>query len=133
MVRHSSKGLGSLFPARPGQARSANWTKGGFSGSQDPFYSTKEWRAVREQAKARDKWRCTRCGVDVSANGTARVDHIMPLATHRYLGLALKNLRTLCVDCDNLVGGRQKHQLGTSGCGIDGMPIDPSHPWNKAT
>jgi 5-methylcytosine-specific restriction enzyme A len=96
-----------------------------------PFYSTHAWRVVRKRVLDRDGYRCTWCGADVRARGAARVDHIKTLREAWALRLALDNLRTLCVRCDN-----QRHiekMRGASavfGCGPDGHPRDPSHWWN---
>lgn len=133
MVRRATKGLGSLLATQPRQTRPLPRSDGRSSGDASKFYSSKEWRDIRAAIKKRDGNRCTRCGVDVSSSGAARVDHIQPLKLRWDLRLAPSNLRTLCVACDNVVGGRTFLQpvLG-QGCNALGLPLDPSHPWNSA-
>lgn len=101
------------------------------SGNQDSFYSSAEWLAVRRRVLKRDGYCCVRCGASVQGKGLARVDHIVGFKVDRRLALVLSNLRTLCVPCDNAVGGRTKRNSIHGGCGPDGYPTDPQHPWNK--
>ena len=62
----------------------------------DPFYSSKQWRAVRLLALQRDLFRCTVCGRDIGGLGQARVDHVLPRETHPELAYDMTNLRSLC-------------------------------------
>jgi 5-methylcytosine-specific restriction endonuclease McrA len=98
------------------------------------FYDSPAWRTVRMQALRRDGFRCTICGCSIARPGKARVDHIKPLRTHPHLGLILDNLRSLCVADDNRnrerSGSPRTERIG--GCGRDGRPYDPKHPWNRA-
>lgn len=101
----------------------------------DPFYSSPAWRALRTAALRRDGYRCTTPGCGATAK-TARlsVDHIV---SRRSGGPdALSNLVTRCGSCDAMVkedaSGRRRAG-GTPkarGCDADGMPRDPTHPWN---
>lgn len=105
----------------------------------DPFYLSPAWRKLRQQALHRDGYRCVVCHHDVSARGAARVDHIKPRLTHPELELSLDNLRTLCPDHDNqahrekgaTTKSRRIERFVVSGCSIDGVPLDTSHPWRK--
>jgi 5-methylcytosine-specific restriction endonuclease McrA len=100
------------------------------------FYHSPRWRALRLVALRRDRWRCTICGVSVSAKGQARVDHIHPRTTHPHLELALDNLRTLCPRCDNQ-GHREKgshsarREVRFNAFNASGMPLDPNHHWRN--
>lgn len=104
----------------------------------DPFYSSPAWRQLRRQALQRDGERCVVCGVDVSAPGAARVDHIKTRRERPDLELALSNVRTLCSTHDNQ-GHREKRTGASSrderfviaGCDQNGLPADPNHPWRK--
>jgi hypothetical protein len=37
---------------------------------------------------------------------------------------AIDGLMSMCISCHNM-----KHAGGIRGCDVDGMPLDPSHPW----
>jgi 5-methylcytosine-specific restriction endonuclease McrA len=56
---------------------------------------TPRWKALRQQAKRRDGFKCVQCG----ASGDLEVDHIKPVRTHPELAYELGNLQTLCVRC----------------------------------
>lgn len=59
------------------------------------------------------------------------VDHIEPHRGDHRLFWKPENHQALCADCHN----RHKQRLEKSGkvvgCGLDGVPIDQSHHWNK--
>ncbi len=42
----------------------------------------------------------------------------------RQLLPAIDGLMSMCISCHNM-----KHAGGIRGCDVDGMPLDPSHPW----
>jgi 5-methylcytosine-specific restriction endonuclease McrA len=58
----------------------------------DPFYTSRNWAAIRQLVLQRDYFQCTKCGADISATGAARVDHILPRSTHPELERDLNNL-----------------------------------------
>lgn len=63
----------------------------------DPFYTSPEWLAVREQALHRDGNRCSVArliGGDCSA--TLHVHHLKPRSEYPELALDLDNLLTVC-------------------------------------
>jgi 5-methylcytosine-specific restriction enzyme A len=97
------------------------------------YYRSREWKALRERALARDRHRCIVPGCGRRA---VRVDHIVA----RKDGGAdtLANLRSLFADHDNQAH-REKGRRGDGtreayfevyGCDASGRPIDPSHWWN---
>jgi 5-methylcytosine-specific restriction protein A len=93
----------------------------------DPFYLTSQWRAIRRRVLRRDNYRCVMCGADVSAVGTARIDHIKPRSTHPHLALDINNLRALCAKrCDNR-RHREKGWTEPTGCDADGWPLRRTH------
>ena len=97
----------------------------------DPFYLTPTWRALRIRVLKRDNFRCVVCGADVSAVGSARVDHIKPRSTHPQLSLDYWNLRTLCTLHDSQAhrerqrggGGERIERFVVPGSDGDGWPI----------
>lgn len=98
----------------------------------DPYYLSREWRALREQALQRDGCRCVIPGCGRRA---VRVDHIVA----RRDGGAdmLDNLRSLCAEHDNQVkedatGKRRSGgKLTVKGCYPDGSPRDPASDWHR--
>jgi 5-methylcytosine-specific restriction protein A len=109
------------------------------SKTTDPFYLSKEWRAVRLAALKRDGFRCVVCRRSVAGKGEARVDHIIPRSQG---GAALDqaNLRTLCAAHDNQAhrekssgggGGPRVERFIVKGLDADGRPLDPNHPWRR--
>jgi len=94
------------------------------------FYKQPRWDRVRKEALYLHKYRCARCKTDLSNAGKhAQVHHIIPLERAPHRGFDLLNLEPLCIRCHNKEHGRG-HQGGVHGCGADGSPLDPNHPWN---
>jgi len=86
-------------------------------------YNNPKWR------KLRNKWlkyypRCRWCGI----KERLQVDHKMPIAKggNPY---SYDNLQTLCISCHSKKTGSRDKKRVTSECGVDGIPIDPKHPW----
>jgi 5-methylcytosine-specific restriction endonuclease McrA len=99
----------------------------------DPYYLTRDWRGLREQALRRDGSRCVVPGCNRRA---VRVDHVV---ARKDGGVdTLDNLRSLCAEHDNQAhrekgrrgGGQREAYFQVYGCDADGRPIDPSHWWN---
>ena len=88
-------------------------------------------RAGQEQRKrrlARTDGLCERCEAKGFTVVATVVDHVTPLA----LGGSDEdsNTRNLCDDCHRDVTAEQFGHRAAGGCGADGLPLDPSHPWN---
>lgn len=66
----------------------------------DPFYLSTEWRDLRRKVLKRDGFCCVWCGNSVRGKGQSRVDHIQTRRERPDLQLDIRNLRTLCVNCD---------------------------------
>ncbi|AYO80810.1 HNH endonuclease [Sphingobium yanoikuyae] len=73
---------------------------------------------------------CERCDAKGLTVFATVVDHIQPLA----LGGSDEdeNTRNLCDDCHRDVTAEQFGHRAVGGCDADGLPIDPSHPWNRS-
>jgi 5-methylcytosine-specific restriction enzyme A len=101
----------------------------------DPIYLSAQWQRLRKLILRRDDYRCVVCGVDVSAPGAARVDHIRRV-TEGGAPFDPGNLRTLCVTHDAQAhrekgtGSRERDER-FGGCDASGLPLDPRHPWNS--
>lgn len=44
----------------------------------------------------------------------------------------LTNLQPLCHSCHSLKTARDHGKKVSMGCDVHGMPLDPSHPWNRS-
>jgi hypothetical protein len=75
------------------------------------------------------------CTVPGCGKRAVKVDHIV---SRRNGGTsAMHNLRSLCADHDNQI---KEDRFGTRRSGgefmirgstVDGLPLDPNHPWNR--
>jgi 5-methylcytosine-specific restriction endonuclease McrA len=102
----------------------------------DKIYSSPEWRHFRAEILARDGYRCTKCGRDISGPGWARCDHIIPVKA----GGAFwdpSNARSLCPTCDNQSHAEKgsgapyrQERFELAGCDISGMPYSRKIPQN---
>ena len=97
----------------------------------DPFYHTTEWKNLRRYVLERDRYRCSVIGCKQEAT---IVDHIVGRrdggSDHPH------NLRCMCKLHDNQVKERSNRRRGRNGvlparCDVDGMPMDPKHPWYR--
>ena len=89
------------------------------------FYDSPAWRRVRAQYRARHP-RCEACETRGRIVPAAHVHHRVKVADNPSLGLRWSNLMAVCAPCHNRLdkGGR-------AGCGPDGLPTDPAHPWRS--
>lgn len=95
------------------------------------FYDLRAWRKLRRLKLSRNplcEW-CQRSGRLVPAE---HIDHVTPISKGGE-PLDLANLQSLCAPCHSRKTGRDKGNSDKplKGCGTDGMPLDPNHPWNK--
>lgn len=88
------------------------------------FYSSKQWRWLREQALARHPF-CVTPGCN---RPSVVADHVIP----RSQGGAdsLDNLVGRCIPCHN--ARRGTGQPKAKGCDSTGMPVDATHWWSAA-
>lgn len=71
---------------------------------------------------------CERQGRTVAAN---IVDHVEAIAKAPHRRLDWANLQALCQPCHDSVKQREERGRPVLAVGVDGMPIDPRHPWNR--
>lgn len=72
-----------------------------------PFYTSKEWLAIRKLAIERDHSECVWCKEEGRlTTHDLEVDHIKEVEFYPELALELDNLRTLCHACHNRRHGR---------------------------
>jgi 5-methylcytosine-specific restriction protein A len=103
------------------------------------YYRSPHWKALRRAALERDGHRCIVPGCQTPTHELT-VDHKKrrpPYAEGSTPMDVLHNLRTLCGNHDRQVkelpSGERRNggALRVDGCGADGRPIDPAHPWNR--
>ena len=74
----------------------------------DPFYHTKEWRAIRKVALERDNGMCRDCmdrmkfETGYKPHRATMVHHIIPRSERPDLELVLENLISLCKGCHEI-------------------------------
>lgn len=96
----------------------------------DRFYDLRVWRKVRRLKLEQDPLceHCRRMGRLVPAE---HVDHKKPISQGGE-ALDLANMQSLCPPCHSRktardMGNTDKPMKGAS---LDGLPLDPKHPWN---
>ena len=96
----------------------------------DKFYKTARWKRLRKLQLTQHplcKF-CLQRGIVTRANG---VDHVVP---HKgdWTDFITGELQSLCEPCHN--SAKRQIELRGYRCdvGIDGYPIDPNHPFNRA-
>ncbi len=92
----------------------------------DRYYRSAEWRALRAAVLRPDPI----CRTPGCERPSQHVDHIVP---RRQGGSdTMGNLRGLCASCHSTVTRQGNAKpLRVKGCDASGMPLDPSHPWNR--
>ena len=60
------------------------------------------------------------------------VNHKVPHKGDRALFADPANLESVCAACHDSLIQAEEARGHAIGCGIDGRPIDPGHPWNRA-
>ncbi len=86
-------------------------------------YLRRQWKAVR-LIKLRRNPICESCFEVGKVNPTEVVHHL----NHNPWDNNPKNLKSLCRECHEKIHGRKSK----TDCDVEGMPLDPTHPWNKA-
>ena len=71
---------------------------------------------------------CDKVGIITAATV---VDHITPHDGNYDLFWDMDNWQPLCASCHSGVKRVADHHGVSQACGVDGMPVDPGHRWNK--
>ena len=71
---------------------------------------------------------CSKRGMVVAASV---VDHITPHRGDMSVFWDSKNWQALCAECHASYKQRLEKSGTVIGCGLDGVPIDPNHRWNR--
>lgn len=98
------------------------------SESERQVYGSKRWRKLRA-------WQlsvfplCCYCEQIGCITPATVVDHVIPHRGDDALLWDPQNLQSLCTEHhDSAASVKDKHGF-VPGCGLDGEPLDPSHPW----
>lgn len=102
------------------------------------FYASGVWKALRLACLVRANYKCTVSGCRARAT---HADHIVtrPRVPEATTLDRLDNLRALCAFHDSQVkelsnGSRRRDgEFTIPGCRVNGMPVDPAHPWAHKT
>ncbi|MBU1209314.1 MAG: HNH endonuclease [Proteobacteria bacterium] len=65
------------------------------------FYSSPEWKKLRDDVITKQGTRCAQCGRQIRRKTDVTVDHILPRSKHPELALEKTNLRVLCRSCNS--------------------------------
>ncbi|MCW0047199.1 HNH endonuclease [Brevundimonas sp. BT-123] len=95
-------------------------------------YTTAAWQRLRK-AKLSETPLCETCAMRGRRVIAEHVDHVVSIASGGYAFPALDWLRSLCPPCHSIktnaldrAGGKG---VAIKGCGADGLPLDPNHPF----
>ncbi len=80
---------------------------------QRRFYSSAEWRIIREQVIKEQKHVCQKCGCRITSDYDLTVDHIKPRSKFPELALDKSNLQVLCRRCNSAKGANYDESIIT--------------------
>lgn len=72
-----------------------------------PFYKSKQWRSVRQEALERDNFECQECKRHGKYSRAQNVHHKQELKLRPELALSIDNLECLCIRCHNKIHDKQ--------------------------
>lgn len=91
----------------------------------------RDWRRVRAMVLA-DEPLCRLCNEHGRVTTATVVDHIIRVKVRPDLRLVRENLQPLCKSCHDSAAQSRDRRGYLKGVGVDGIPLDPSHPWRTA-
>jgi len=94
------------------------------------LYDSVAWRKARK-AFLQENPLCIYCQQQGRTKPAVVVDHIVPHQGNEELFWNRENWQALCTQCHSGVKAREENEGVAPGCGQDGMPLDPKHPWSK--
>lgn len=72
------------------------------------------------------------CATPGCRKASVAVDHIVPIKVAPYRRLDPGNFQALCHGCHNRITAAYEKGSIAGACDLDGMPLDPAHPWAQA-
>jgi len=94
------------------------------------WYSRKAWKVARQAQLARQPL-CERCQQTGRITAATVVNHRIPHKGDWSLFIDPDNHESLCAPHHDALVQREEARGHVIGCDADGLPIDPSHPWNR--
>jgi 5-methylcytosine-specific restriction endonuclease McrA len=95
------------------------------------FYHTARWQRLRKHQLIAHPL-CTYCLANGKVTPATVVDHVTP---HRgdWTAFCTGKLQSLCEPCHKSTKRQVELRSYASDVGLDGLPIDPNHPFNRAS
>ena len=94
------------------------------------LYKTRTWKQLRQAQLQREPL----CRMHMETGQVVpgdTVDHVKPHRGDMALFSNPRNLQTLCRQCHSSHKQRQEKRGVLAGADESGMPLDPSHHWNR--
>lgn len=93
-------------------------------------YNSKRWQILRKMRLASEPL-CRMCVTDGGATVASVVDHITPHRGSDELFFDYGNTQSLCKAHHDGAKQREERHGYSTAVGLDGLPTDPRHPWNR--
>ena len=94
------------------------------------MYNTVRWRKLRSWKLTRDPL-CRYCLEVGRVTAADTVDHVRAHRGEERAFWDADNLQSLCATCHNAIAQQRDTKGYAIGCGADGYPIDPGHPFHR--
>lgn len=88
-----------------------------------------KWQKARERFLFANPL-CCYCNADGRVTEATVVDHKVPHKGDQKLFWDQANWQSLCDHCHNSTKRKQEANGLVPGCDVNGLPVDPSHPWS---
>ncbi|MHB8110517.1 MAG: HNH endonuclease [Syntrophorhabdaceae bacterium] len=93
------------------------------------WYHTTRWRKRRARQLAAHPL-CKMCEDQGRVTAATIADHVEPHKGNEYK-FWNGALQSLCATCHSAIKQMQEKHGYSQACGVDGLPIDKGHPWNR--
>lgn len=97
-----------------------------------PLYATARWKRIREHQRKIEPL-CRMCLAVGRVTPMAVCDHIDPKSKKDPEGFFAGPFQSLCQPHHDSTKAREEARGYVIGCDVAGRPLDPEHPWNKAS
>ena len=98
--------------------------------SSKNLYNSQRWRNLRKNFLDLNPL-CVYCKQAGKIKPADVVDHIVPHKGNLKLFWDESNLQALCKTCHDSAKALKENKGIAPGCGLDGVPLDKNHPWNR--
>lgn len=95
------------------------------------LYKTKAWQTIRDDRKRASNGLCGFCSTIDHPIVGKNCDHITPHKGSEALFFDYENTQWLCDHCHNAFKAQIEAYGYSLRVGLDGLPTDPNHPFNK--